>query len=87
MKYKYDKESSEQQFSLEAFRFISGGTDRVHLHCDVIVCRKSDTDSVCAKGCQEKTRRRRAVAEGAIEERLTLGPLDFAQVQAGECQV
>jgi len=82
LKYKYNKEASKQQFSLDAFRFIKGSTDRVHLHCDVIVCRKSDSKSVCAKGCQEGARRRRAVVGGAIKQQLTIGPVELAQVQA-----
>lgn len=83
LKYNYNKEAPKQQFNLEAFRFLTDATNRVHLHCDLVVCRKSDSDSVCAKGCQAgSSRRRRAVLGDPPRQQLTIGPVDFAQVQS-----
>ena len=39
-----------QRFSVEAFKFV-GDFPFVYLHCSVVVCRVSDPDSRCSKGC------------------------------------
>lgn len=40
----------KKRFSVEAFKFV-GDFPFVYLHCSVVVCRVSDPDSRCSKGC------------------------------------
>lgn len=40
----------KKRFSVEAFKFV-GDFPFVYLHCSVVVCRISDPDSRCSKGC------------------------------------
>lgn len=40
----------KKRFSVEAFKFV-GDFPFVYLHCSVVVCRASDPDSRCSKGC------------------------------------
>ena len=40
----------KKRFSVEAFKFV-GDFPFVYLHCSVVVCRVSDSDSRCSKGC------------------------------------
>ncbi|XP_068734229.1 deleted in malignant brain tumors 1 protein-like isoform X3 [Montipora capricornis] len=70
----YDYESqAEHFFSVDALRFKRGYND-VYIHCKLTVCREDDSESRCAKGCQEK-RRRRSVSSDDLTVSLTLGPL------------
>lgn len=39
-----------KRFSVEAFKFV-GDFPFVYLHCSVVVCRVSDPNSRCSKGC------------------------------------
>ncbi|XP_068734243.1 ZP domain-containing protein-like [Montipora capricornis] len=72
LEYDYEPED-EHFFSVDAFRF-KRGYDDVYIHCKLTVCREEDSESRCAKGCQEN-RRRRSVSSDDLTVSLTLGPL------------
>ena len=82
------EESAVQQFKLDAFRFLRENADaEVYLHCDVEACRKGDSESRCAKGCEPKTRKRRSLVKDAMQpQTVTIGPVYKQQkdVAAGD---
>jgi len=82
LKYSYDNKSPSQTFSIGAFRFMENNAKKIYIHGDLLVCRSDDTESVCAKGCQKKSRRRRAVADDAVGALLYVGPLQASQAKS-----
>ena len=68
------------KFGMEAFRFL-GDYQYVYVHCEVIVCHTSQSDSRCSKGCLRGTRRKRQQAAddesffgGSTKLTLSQGP-------------
>ncbi|XP_001628545.3 uncharacterized protein LOC5507923 isoform X1 [Nematostella vectensis] len=73
--HKY-KLSPVQRFNLKAFYFETFRTDEVYLHCEVLVCQRSDKKSRCTKGCPYQRRRRRETGiEYQTTQQLTVGPI------------
>ena len=84
------EESNVQRFKMGAFRFIGESLNsNVYLHCDVEACRKGDSDSRCAKGCETSRRRRRSslASSAGTEQTVTLGPMKISEKAevGGEC--
>jgi len=75
MTYDFKTNEPVQQFRIRAFRFVTGATSEVFLHCRVEVCREGDKDSNCAKGCAGGGRRRRSLASDSASEVLTVGAI------------
>lgn len=76
------EESNVQRFKMGAFRFIGESLNsNVYLHCDVEACRKGDSDSRCAKGCETSRRRRRSslASSAGTEQTVTLGPMKISE--------
>ena len=84
LKYIY-KKSSTQKFTFKAFKFRNVSSLRMHVHCDVVTCRSSDTGSVCDKGCAERKRLRRENKPYIMDKDvfLSLGPVNFEEETAG----
>jgi hypothetical protein len=79
LQYDFKADKPLQQFGVRAFRFITGSTNDVYLHCKVEVCREGDGDSNCAKGCRSGSRRRRSLASDASSTTLTIGLIKVTQ--------
>ena len=60
------------RFSMEAFEFVKHPF--VFIHCHVIICNASDTQSRCARGCESDSRRRREAGEQRFYS-LAQGPI------------
>ena len=60
------------RFGLEAFEFVN--ETFVFLHCHMVICNASDTQSKCARGCEKKSRLRREVGHHKVYS-LAQGPL------------
>ena len=76
------EESSVQQFQIGAFRFLGESLNSVvYLHCDVEACRKGDSESRCAKGCEGPIRRRRSslASSAGTEQTVSLGPMTIGE--------
>ena len=75
--YAYDKESAVQRFTLQSFRFFGVSANPVvYLHGNVEACRKGDSESRCAKGCQGSSKRkRRDLILEAAQQTVTIGPV------------
>lgn len=87
--YNY-QESYVQQFQLGAFRFLRESTDSVvYLHCDVEACRKEDSESRCAKGCEKglmRRRKRSLFLDAVSKQSVSIGPIDLQQQEYEEAQ-
>ena len=70
--------SFQQRFSLVAFRFTENYDD-VYLHCQVTVCRSTDTESRCAKGCLRDTYRKRREVSDEMAQTLYVGPITLVK--------
>lgn len=87
------EENSVQQFQMGAFRFLSASADAtVYLHCEVEACRKGDSESRCAKGCEDdgSRKRRSLVLDALAKQSVTIGPVRAtkrAKVEQGEMYV
>lgn len=60
------------RFSLEAFEFIK--QPFVFIHCHVIICNASNTQSRCARDCEANGRERREVGDRKVYS-LAQGPI------------
>ncbi|KAJ7375894.1 hypothetical protein OS493_038215 [Desmophyllum pertusum] len=60
------------RFSLENFEFIK--QPFMFLHCHMVICNASDTQSRCARGCETNARRRRDVRDHKVYS-LAQGPI------------
>lgn len=72
------EENAVQQFSLDAFRFLGVSSDSlVYLHCSVEACRKGDSESRCAKGCEDNGSRKRRglVLDSVARQTVSIGPV------------
>ena len=71
------QEDAVQRFNLAAFRFLRESADSVvYLHCSVEACRKDNTDSRCAEGCQENGRKKRGLyLDAASIQTVSIGPV------------
>lgn len=69
-----------QKFSLEAFAFV-GDHPFVYMHCLVKVCRASNPNSRCAKGCIRGRGKRSAMVEDSTDDEayLVQGPFELEQ--------
>ncbi|PFX28983.1 uncharacterized protein LOC111325548 [Stylophora pistillata] len=76
LQYDY-KKSPIQNFTFKAFQFRGVVSERLYVHCQVVTCRESDTDSVCERGCRKNGRRRRENKAFIMDEEvfLSLGPV------------
>ena len=79
--YNYDENSNFQRPQIGAFRFLREAPDSpVYLHCDVEACRKGDSESRCAKGCQSARKRRGLVLDtGVAQQSVSIGPIAFEE--------
>ena len=68
----YPSPTGHYRFGLEAFEFVD--ETFVFLHCQMVICNASDTQSRCARGCEKKSRLRREVGHHKVYS-LTQGPL------------
>lgn len=76
MVYDYDKNSNFQRPQIGAFRFLREAKDSVvYLHCDVEACRRDNSESRCAKGCQNGRKRRSLALDIASKQSVSLGPI------------
>ena len=48
----------------------------MYIHCKLTACRRVDSDSRCAKGCQE-SRRRRSLKDYDLSATVRIGPLSL----------
>ena len=60
------------RFSLETFEFIK--QPFMFLHCHMVICNASNTQSRCARGCESNARRRRDVTDHKVYS-LAQGPV------------
>lgn len=76
LQYDY-KKSPIQNFTFKAFQFRKVVSERLYVHCQVVTCRESDTDSVCHRGCRKNGRRKRENKALILDEKvfLSLGPV------------
>lgn len=61
------------RFSMEAFQFVKHPF--VFIHCHVVICDASDSQSRCARGCVPSPRRERRGIEEKRVYSLVQGPL------------
>ena len=56
------------------------------MHCEVVTCRRSDSWSVCQRGCTEDRRRRRENKAFIMDKDvfLSLGPVNFQDQSEGQ---
>jgi len=72
------------------FRFLSASADAtVFLHCEVEACREGDSESRCAKGCEDNgsRKRRSLVLDALAKQSVTIGPVRAtkrAKVEQGQ---
>ncbi|KAJ8029321.1 Deleted in malignant brain tumors 1 protein [Holothuria leucospilota] len=71
---------TQADFEITSFRFradLSHPESQVWVHCEVVVCDNSDTNSECRQGC-EQSRHRRSVEDPPLKvERIVQGPIVF----------
>jgi len=84
------EEDSVQRFQMGVFRFLSASADAtVYLHCEVEACREGDSESRCAKGCEDNgsRKRRSLVLDALAKQSVTIGPVRAtkrAKVEQGQ---
>ncbi|KAL9964298.1 hypothetical protein ACROYT_G027919 [Oculina patagonica] len=78
LQYLYEK-SPLQKFTFKAFRFRDVLSRRLYVHCEVVTCRRSDSWSVCERGCKKDGRQRREDKAFIMDKDvfLSLGPVNF----------
>ena len=70
--------TSDQRFSMQAFRFLSEHRF-VYLHCDLVVCHRYDYNSTCARSTSCSRRKRRDV-DNRPEDVSGMYPLSFGPI-------
>ena len=85
LRYVY-KKSPVQKFTFQAFRFRDVVSKRLYVHCKVVTCRRSDTGSVCDRGCTKDRRHRRENKRIIMDKDvfLSLGPVKFQDQGEGQ---
>lgn len=51
MVYNYNLYSSAQKFTIKSFRFVRDNSLLIYIHCQLVACHRSSSNSRCKQGC------------------------------------